>query len=331
MGFEDRTTGVARSLVEKGVRVSNAVIFEFDMYYEANEKSHSEYDRLIPSLTSGIPQRPMNAPIAALDTMFPERLSDLLRTLDRTPSPRIIFDITSCPSLILAETLRILLNRPCDLTLLYSEAETYFPTYEEWESGQVKPIGNRVEGPFAGVRFVAKPPILQADDIGELPVLLILFPTFNRERADGVLSDLDPAARIWIFGEPHLPENGYRIEMGKWFAAPVMTPGDPWALLTTFDYRQTMLALSTIYSQYRFKNRIVIMQHGSKLQNIGTGLFATVHQISMVFAMPKKYDTNRYSRGCGDVWALPLGNTETLTSTLKTFRAIENGKSVRLS
>jgi hypothetical protein len=327
MGFEDRTTGVAKALVENRVKVSNVVIFEFDMYYEANEKSRAEYDRLILSLTSGVPHRPMNAPITALDTMFPERLLDLLRTLDRKKgSPRIIFDITSCPALILAESLRILLNRPCDLTLLYSEADVYFPIHKEWESGQVMPTGNRVQGPFAGVRFVAKPPILQADDIGELPILLILLPTFNRERTDGVLADIDPAVRIWIFGKPHLDENSYRIEMAKWFAAPVMTPGDPWALLTTFDYRQTMLGLSTIYSQYRFRNRIVIMPHGSKLQNVGAGLFASVHQVSMVFAMPKKYDTKRYSSGCAEIWALPLGNTETLISNLRQIRAIENGK-----
>jgi serine/threonine protein kinase len=327
MGFEDRTTGVAKALVESCVQVSNVVIFEFDMYYEENKKSRAEYDRLILSLTSGAPRQPMNAPLTALDTLFPERLSDLLHILARKTSPRIIFDITSCPALILAQSLRILLNQPCDLTLLYSEAEAYFPTREEWESRQVKPTGSRVQGPFAGVRFVAKPPILQADDIGELPILLILFPTFNRERTDGVLADLDPAGRIWIFGEPHLAENRYRIEMAKWFAAPVMTPGDPWALLTTFDYRQTMLALSVIYSQYRFRNRIVIMPHGSKLQNVGTGLFTIVHQGSMVFAMPKKYDAKKYSCGCAEVWALPLGDTETLVSTLRSFRAIENGKS----
>ena len=327
MGFEDRTKCVAEALVKNGVNVSNAVIFEFDIYYEANEKSRAEYTSLVLSLTSGIPYRPMNAPISAVDTMFPKRLSDLLHILAQRASPRIIFDITSCPSLILAESLRILLNFQCDLTLLYSEAKTYYPTQEEWDSGQIKPIGRRVQGPFAGVRFVAKPPILQADDTGELPILLILFPTFNRERTDGVLADLDPAMRIWIFGEPHLDENRYRIEMAKWFAAPVMTPSDAWALLTTFDYRKAMLALSTIYCQYRFRNRIVIMPHGSKLQNIGTGLFASVHQSSMIFAMPKKYDTKRYSSGCDEVWALPLGNTRTLISTLRAIRAIENGKS----
>lgn len=327
MGFEDRTTGAMAALVDNRIRISNAVTFEFDMYYKANERNREQYNQLILSLTSNRPHRPLNAPITGVDPLFPERMTDILDTVSKGGSAKILFDITSCPSLILSSALRILLERPCNLTLLYSEPEEYFPTLEEWQSGVVKPIGQRVRGPFSGVRFVTKPPILQADDTGELPILLILFPTFNRERTDGVLAELDPAARIWIFGEPHNPRrNAYRIDMAKWFAAPIMNPGDPWAQLTTFDYRQTMLALSVLYTEYRFKNRIVIMPHGSKLQNVGTGLFATVHQVSMIFAMPKTYDPDRYSRGCTEVWALPLGNTATLISKLKSLRAFENGK-----
>jgi hypothetical protein len=83
------------------------------------------------------------------------------------------------------------------------------------------------------------------------------------------------------------------------------------------------MALSSIYTEKRFKNRIVVMPHGSKLQTVGAGLFAASHQVSMVFAMPKTYDPKRYSSGCSAVWALPLGNTAELISTLKTFRSFE--------
>jgi hypothetical protein len=274
---------------------------------------------------AGKPQRPLNAPIGTPDPLFTDRLTSVLTNIKTPELPKILFDITSCPSLILSESLRILLTHPCDLTILYSEADEYYPTQQEWESGQVKSIGGRVQGPFSGVRFVAKPSILQADDTGELPVLLILFPTFNRERTDGVLADLDPASRIWLFGEPHdLVKNAYRIEMAKSFASSIMHPGDAWAQLTTFDYRKTIAALSSIYSKKRLSNRIVIMPHGSKLQTVGAGLFATTHQVSMVLAMPKTYDTNRYSRGCTAVWGLPLGITPTLISTLKELRSFEN-------
>lgn len=324
MGYEERTTNAAEALLNMGVHIDRIVLLEFDRYYDATEKRRSTYEDIISKLTSGKTYRPMNAPISAQDPDFAERMKGLLSTLTRSVIPRIIFDCTSCPSVILAQTIKVLLDYKCDLTILYSEAVEYFPTRSEWESGKVKShSAGRVQGPFAGVRFVAKPPILQSDDNGEFTVLLVLFPTFNTERTDGILAEVDPASRIWFFGEPHdLKNNLYRIDMAKEFASPIMYDGDPWSLLTTFDYRQTIRVLGGIYTKYRLKNRIVIMPHGSKMQTLGTSLFATVHQVSMVFAMPKNYDPIRYSKGCTGVLGLSLGKTDDFVGEFRRSRVV---------
>ena len=180
----------------------------------------------------------------------------------------------------------------------------------------------RVEGPFEGVRYVAKPPLLQADDIGESPVLLALFPTFNTERTDGVLAKLDPAERIWFFGQPHdLAKNSFRIDMEKYYAAPIMCSGDKWSTLNTFDYRKTLIALGGLYSKYHFDYRIVIMPHGSKMQTLGVNLFAAAHETSRVFATPQKYDPEKYSEGCIQVWGIELGQTQTCIQKLRSVRS----------
>jgi hypothetical protein len=293
------------------------------MYSEANERRRPVYQQLIKQLTSGETYRPINSPVGSIDNEFPERIKSVLNILTKTPFPRIIFDCTSCPSLIFSKVLAILLTYQCDLTLLYSEAEDYFPTREEWESIKDPHYGMRVEGPFAGVRYVAKPPILQAGDIGEHPVLLILFPTFNTERTDGVLAEIDPAERIWNFGEPHdLSKNSFRIEMAQYYAAPIMYPTDKWSVVNTFDYRKTMRVLASIYAEYRSNYRIVVMPHGSKMQTLGVNLFAAIHQISMVFAMPLKYDPDKYSKKCVQVWAIPFGQTKDLIEKLNKSRVI---------
>lgn len=323
LGFEERTTEAVKALVNKGVRVSNAVLLEFDRYFEATEKRRLKYENLIKQLTDGETHRPFNAPVDNPDPSFAKKINTLLKTLAKSKRPRILFDCTSCPSLILSKCLKVLFDYSCDLTVLYSEAKVYYPTREDWESRKPKPYGMRIQGPFEGFRYAAKPPILQADDVGEHPVLLILFPTFNTARTDGVLSKLDPAERIWFFGEPHdLSKNAYRIEMEKSFAAPIMCPGDKWSLLTTFDYRQTLLALGAIYTQHRFDYRIVIMPHGSKMQTLGVNLFAAAHQMSMVFAMPKKYNPDKYSKGFIKVWGIPFGKTKNLFEKLRLGRAI---------
>lgn len=323
MGYEERTAEAAVALAQRGIRVQNSILLEFDMYFEATDKRRERYEQTILQLTSGKPHRPLNAPVSVQDTNYPEKLKTLLKTLSKSTCPRILFDCTSCPSIIHTESLKVLLDYNCDLTVLYSESAEYFPTREEWESGKIKPLDKRIKGPFAGVRFVAKPPVLQSDDVGELPVSLVLFPTFNTERTDGVLADVDPAARIWIFGEPHdLSKNSYRIEMAKTFAAPIIQPGDPWTQLTTFDYRDTVHALGGIYADYYSKYRIVVMPHGSKMQTLGVTLFASVHKVSMVFAMPKTYDPNRYSEGHIQVWGIPLGETQKLVKKLRIGRVL---------
>jgi serine/threonine protein kinase len=324
MGFEERTTEAAEVLVRKGVRVRSAVLLEFDRFYQATERRRKKYENLVMQLTFGRPHRPLNSPVATPDPIFSERLKGLLDSLDHGRPLRVLFDVTSCPSLILSGILGVLLRYDCNLTVLYSEAADYFPTLDEWELGKVRRgemMG--ISGPFEGVRFVAKPPMLQSDDIGELPVCLTLFPTFNTERTLGVLAEVEPAKRIWIFGEPHdLKKNKYRTEMAKSFAAPIVCEGDPWAVLTTFDYRQSLLALGGIYAKHRLTHRLVVMPHGSKMQTLGASLFAVAHQASLIFAMPKSYDPERYSKGCIQVWGLPLGNTGELVEELKTGRVL---------
>jgi hypothetical protein len=325
LGFEDRATAVATTLTEKKVHVKNAVLLEFDRYYEANGRSRDTYQDLIQKLTRGKTYRPLNAPFGAPDPMFCERLNEVLSSLSKAERPQIVFDCTSCPSLILSQTLAVLLTRPCDLTVTYSEAETYFPTRDQWEHRNKSPSGERVQGPFTGVRFVAKPPLLQSDDVGEHPVLLVLFPTFNTERTDGVLAELDPAERVWIFGEPHdLAKNSYRIEMEKTYASPIMCPGDKWSALSTFDYRDTLSALGGVYAFFRSRYRIVVMPHGSKMQTLGANLFHCVNEASLVFAMPKEYNPYEYSRGCGEVWSIPFGSTEALLRTLRGARPLSH-------
>ena len=326
MGFEERTTCAMSCLGSLGVKVRRALLLEFDLYQEATEQRRQDYENLIREVTDGHLYRPINAPVTMPDPILPERLTNSLRAAYCGPETRILFDVTSCPSRTLSKCLKVLLETPCELTVLYSEAEQYFPTKAEWDSGSVKPRGSRIEGPFSGVRFVEKPPTLQADDVGEAPVLLVMFPTFNTERTSGVIADTDPAKRIWLIGEPHdLSSNSYRIDMAKSFAAPIMYPGDSWSLINTFDYRKTLEVLGGIYAENRFNYRLAIMPHGSKMQTLGVGLFAIAHQTSMIFAMPKEYNPDHYSKGCKQVWTIPLGNTLKLIGKLKGARTLGNG------
>jgi hypothetical protein len=323
MGFEERTFGAAAALVKQHVKVSRVFMLEFDLYYKATEPRRKPYRDLIAKLTDGQPFEPINAPVGSPDLIFPERMKEVLAAVSGASNPKILFDCTSCPSVVLSKCLRVLLEFPCELTILYSEAGEYYPTRREWEGGTTQRDGGRVEGPFSGVRYVEKPPLLQSDDSGERPISLVLFPSFNTERTSGVLTDQEPVKRVWLFGEPHnLSNDGYRIEMAQSFAAPLVVEEDQWSVISTFDYRKTMDALAGIYVRDRPNYRFAVMPHGSKMQTLGVGLFAAAHQVPMVFAVAKNYDPQRYSRGCAQTWAIRLGSTTALVERLKRARAL---------
>jgi hypothetical protein len=321
MGFEERTDRAAEALVRQEVKVKRALMLEFDLYYEATEDRRPGYESLLWKLAAGRPYRPVNSPVGIRDPLFGERFKAALKSATGPEKPRILFDCTSCPSLVLSRCLGVLLEFPCELTLLYSEADEYYPTRKQWEAGEVTRMGGPVAGPFSGVRYIEKPPLLQADDTGERPILLVLFPTFITERTSGVLAEVEPAKRIWLFGEPHnLEKNSFRVPMAQYFAAPSIVPGDPWSLVGTFDYRPTMAALAGIYGRHRSDYRLVVMPHGSKMQTVGVNLFASAHELSMVFAVPKDYNPKCYSEGCVQVWAVALGDTSALMRMLKSNR-----------
>jgi RIO-like serine/threonine protein kinase/energy-coupling factor transporter ATP-binding protein EcfA2 len=323
MGFEERTSKACESLLRLKTNVNKAVLLEFDRYYDDTEKKREGYENILNNLTRGGSHRILNAPVDSEDHGFPQRLKKRLDTVISTTDPNIVFDCTSCPSLILSQTIAVLLDIGCNLTILYSEAAKYYPTAEEYAAAQPQryPIG--LLGPYEGVGYVAQPTLLQGDDTGEHPVLLVLFPTFNSERTAEVLNNIDPAERIWIFGEPHdLSCNEYRIEMEKSYAATIMSPRDKWSLISTFDYKNTLLALGGVYKKYHSNYRITIMPHGSKMQTIAVNLFAKAHDTSLAFAMPKDYNPKRYSEGCSKVWAIQFGNTKDTMNKLRLARVI---------
>jgi hypothetical protein len=320
-GYEERTSAAAAALARAGTRVGAALMLEYDLYHEATENRRPDYERLLHDLTGGSPHRPINAPVGTPDASFMLRFGKALRAASNRPDPRVLFDCTSCPSLMVSQVLRVLLEAPCHLTLLYSEAVTYYPTQSEWEASEWGRYPGRIRGPFEGFQFTTAPAGLQADDPGEKPVLLVAFPTFHTERTDGVLAVLEPSARVWVFGEPHdLAKNAYRVQMMQKMAAPLLQPGDLWTTMTTFDYRPVVAGVAGIYRNYRATHRIVVMPHGSKMQTVGVGLFAAVHPASLVFAMPRSYDPDRYSSGCVGVWTVPIGDTSKFLDQLRAVR-----------
>jgi len=322
LGFEERTHAGVIAFAERGIRVDNVILLELDRYLDENNEQRSLFEEAIREVTQGKSQWPLLAPVNIKEDLFSGPLKTRLNQLvGKERKPRIVFDITSCPSLILSKALRVILAKTSELQILYSEAAKYFPRIKDlrptatWPGG--KPDESSALAPVRGFDYFVAPPTLRTEDVSELPVLAVLFPTLSTERTEGVISHVGPHKRIWVFSEieEEYPELG---EAAIRFASPLMEKGDEWSQVKRMDYKSTLLALAGIYTEWHGSHRIEIMPHGSKMQTVAAGVFSLIHEASLVFAMPKTYNPKEYSEGCKRVWSLNLQNTSTLINNLNT-------------
>lgn len=316
VGFEDRALAVPTALADRQISVGEAALIEYDLNNGPNSRNRRPLARLMNTLTKGNAYIPISAPVSTRESHLPESLDDILSEMDHETIPSIALDCSCCSSVILAQLVVKLLSINCKLTLFYAEPLAYLPRRREWEQKKRNLLPRL--GPLYArdVRYVALPPILQGVPHDELPLLQVLFPPEGTARTAGVLGSRDPSKRIWIFGEFRKKRDSHHTEIAQLHASPLMHHEDTWGLVSSFNYRDTLLALGALYEENWLRYRLAIMPHGSKMQTVAASLFHIARPVSLVFAMPKLRDIE-ISSGSGSVWVVELGLSSKLQTRLR--------------
>ena len=162
-----------------------------------------------------------------------------------------------------------------------------------------------------------------------LPDYVALFPGFNPGRARSALDLIDESLLVenkgsvlWILGLPHLPENQWRTDAMRHINR--LTEDSHCALISTFQYKDTVRELTRVYDQQAGKSNVTVCPMGSKLQAVGSALFLVVHpDVRVVLSRPGGVNSRNYSKGCKALWQLRLGRTTALRGELKKTGRIE--------
>ncbi len=165
----------------------------------------------------------------------------------------------------------------------------------------------------------------------------MLFPSFKKDRTQAVITHVDPSLHnvsnvsgervVWLLGLPHLPEDEWRLEAMRDINC-LKNENCPQIEVGTFDYRDALTKLESVYQQRWRDYRLTISPLGSKLQALGTSLFHHMHpEIRIVFCVPKKYNAKKYSEGCKGLWEIEFGPLSKLCEVLSSVGTlvIENG------
>jgi len=323
--LEDRCLYVPEAIAEAGgYECSEVCYFEYSTNRNDNDINRTRLVTSLGAFSNSLRSVPCDA------TDFPSVLRDTIaRICTEKPLPSVAFDVSVCSARLLLLVLKVLFEFDVSLCITYGEAAIYHPTREEYDSNRKDWTTEEWFGTSRGVGTVIPSPEHPGNRLDRLQDAVVVFPTFKSERAKAVISDVDPSLAmtpgdrvIWIVGEPHLPENHWRIEAIKEINK--IQPSAPLYVVSTFDYKRTIETLELIYQPRDCRYHVTIAPLGSKMQSLGIALFWYMRQdVSIIFATPKEYNALQYSEDCRGHWLIQFGELAKIRNFLDSVGQIQ--------
>ena len=319
LGFEPRCLTMPRSLAEMGYRAHRARYFEYSTNADDNEANRPELEKNLSRISSSVES--IRCDEQDFASSF-AKLVDAVEPNDGMRKPTVTFDISVASNRLILKCMGVLLRRNISLRILYSEARTYHPTKKEFEENFEKWSADDSFGLEQGVAEVVPSKEQPGHHLDPLPNFIVLFPAFKVARCRAVIAAIDPCllaapgkSVVWMLGEPHLPEDGWRLRAMEQING--VTPDLPQFTVKTFDYKAALQTLERVHSQIWEQHNLSIGQFGSKLQALGTSMFCYLHpEVRLWFAIPKRYNAAQYSDGCKATWMIDFGAMQDIQKLL---------------
>ena len=305
VGFEPRCYAALRRLASTAsYRPRNVICVQYrqaDMQ-EANSRYLEDFRSAATSLVDPLSQIWISHDDHDLDSDFGDLLT---RTLLQNGfdlvggRTRIVFDITVGSSRLLLEGLHALLQTRTELTILYSEASEYRPSFQEYRSyleGRLRSDVSTPEFLAHGIDKVALLKRIPGHDADARPTYLAAVPSFTPIRLSAVIEDLAPNRVYWLFGIPHLVRNRWRLDAQREYHSHLLQTLHRYCHVSTFDYREMLIVLEQIYRRHRGEYSFLVCSLGSKMQKLGQALFHILRpEVGAVVSIPKAWEPERYS------------------------------------
>jgi hypothetical protein len=326
LGFEERCLTIPEQLADtKHFKCKQAVYFEYSTNVEDNEVNKPRLIRAFQEFAN--PRDPL--PCNVED--FTKNLRAFLnQTATSQENPKIIFDISVCSSKLLISTMKVLFEFNIYLQIVYSEAETYHPTLEEFEKDSEKWTSEENFGIARGVGKVIPSPEYPGTR-RENPDIIIAFPTFKPERTKAIITYIDesilirPEKRIvWIVGDPHMDEETKSKRKDIIRKINEISEEALSYEVSTLNYKKTLEVLEQIYKNKNFDSHINISALGSKMQSLGIAFFCYIRpDVPVYLAIPKEFNPRQYSEGCKGIWIIDFENLSEIRGMLNRVGMIE--------
>lgn len=243
---------------------------------------------------------------------------------------RVTVDISTMSKLAILLALGVCRELDLCVRVVYTEAETYGPSVDEFRSARVR---NEIHRPtlqvFDGVHGVVRVASLASVAMQGRPTAALVFMSFNDALTQVLLNTVYPSRLLLIGGRP--PVHSWREGAMAWIHDQVrrewegdnpVTDGRdgvvvPRRSVSTLDYRESVGLLVDLYWELSATHRILLAPAGSKMQALGCWLVKSLHpDIHVEYPSPEGF-LPEYSSGMARQWCLSLGRVRGLLSELE--------------
>lgn len=317
-GFEDRTLSIVGVL--EGSAGASAILLD---YLPLNP------DNRLAQVRHGLAAKGIEAPdsnIIRYNRFNPAEYPDVLRgRLIAGAAQHVVVDVSTMSKLAVILTLKVCLDLNLEVTVVYSEAETYGPSQEEFEAAKAN---SEIHRPtlqiFTGVYGVVRAGSLASVAMQGQPTAALVFMSFNDALTQVLLNTVYPSRLLLINGRP--PVHKWREHATAWIHDEVRREWEsdnpttaagrddplPARAVSTLDYRETVSLLVELYWELSETHRILLAPEGSKMQAVGCFFAKALHpDIHIEYPSPDGF-LPQYSSGVGRKWLLRFGRLSEL-------------------
>lgn len=316
-GFEDRTLGIARHL--KKERFTYSLIFEYITQKEENEPNLKILKNSLKKLSDKKPLISPADPDNPLATQ--QNLVERLKSIPKENITHVFIDISGMTNSLILQTLSDVNRLFWDKTLyvLYTEAESYYPTKEEGKEiyksikkEDIEKLGTIFSSSGAKETFILSNFKGKFKDY--LPICLIFFVGYEPIRSRGLIEQYCPNLVIVCYGESPHNKFKWRSDFSRKIHKEVFknyphidSKNINNEDLSTFEITDILKKLERIYSSFYENYNICITPQCSKLQAVATYLFTlTYPDVQILFCLPGSFNPKRYSKGIGTSYVINL-------------------------
>lgn len=256
---------------------------------------------------------------------FEAEFEGCLSQLTDLPRGQVILDISGLPNFAICITvMKIRRALPtANLTLLYTEAEEYFPRRKDFERIR-RAMNSRAAMPFpeylsAHAVNMFFPSMFTGMALGHNDTCLVVFAGYEPHRTHCVIEAANPSKLVMVYGEPGRRDLKWRLDLSR-----IMHKGIESQLMSTEEITSTSeisdnLQLLLNYYDYLYDDHVLcICPTNSKMQAVASALAWEIYpDIQLNFPIPAEYLPKRFSVDARETFAIDLGRAPTAQRFLR--------------